>query len=287
MKTRLGTGARIYTALLFLFLYLPIIVIVAYSFNANPVSSSADFTGFTLDWYRQLGGDHEISKSLATSLTVGIQAVAVSLVVGIPAALALSRSHFPGRRVFDQLNLLPLLLPEVVLGIAFMSFYALVGIPFGNVSLVVSHATFCIPYVVILVSTRLAGFDHSLVEASQDLGAGPLRTFFSIVLPELVPAVVSAAALGFVLSFDDVVISFFTAGATSSTLPVLIYSQVKLHPQPTTKALCSLLIVSLSVAVVAFYLIRLRLERRARQRERERATTQADGGDAPQLQTAA
>lgn len=266
MQQKLGVGAKVYIALVLAFLFLPIVVIVVYSFNSNVVASSADFQGFTLDWYRQLSSDHEIAKSLRTSVVVGLETVVVSLLVGIPAAVVVARTDFPGKRFFNSLKLLPLLLPGILLGIAFMSFYSLLGIPFGDVTLVLAHSTFCIPYVIILVSTRLAGFDHSLVEASRDLGAGTLRTFFSIVMPAVMPAVVSAAALSFVLSFDDVVISFFTAGATSSTLPVLIYSQIKLHPQPTTKALCSLIIGVVSLGVIVVYLIRLYADDRAQRR---------------------
>ena len=210
--------------------------------------------------------DYSMLKALGVSLEVAVGAVVVSLVVGIPAGVTLAKVNFPGRRLFESISLLPLLLPEVVLGLAFMSFYALAGIPFGNISLVLSHATFCLPYVIILVSTRLTGSDPALAEASRDLGANWWQTFLVVTLPVIAPAIASAAVLSFALSFDDVIISYFTAGASSATLPMLIYSQVKLHPMPSMKAMCALIILVSAVLVCGFYFAKVALQVRAERR---------------------
>ena len=268
MNAKLGISAKAFVALVFLFLYLPILVIVVYSFNSNPSANSADFQGFTTLWYTQIANDYSTLKSLVTSFEVAIGSVAVSLVVGVPAGVVLAKVDFPGRRLFDSVMFLPLLLPEIVLGLAFMSFYSLVGIPFGNVSLIVAHTTFCLPYVIILVSTRLAGSDSNLLEAARDLGANWWQTFLVATLPVIAPAIASAAVLSFALSFDDVIISYFTAGASSATLPMLIYSQVKLHPMPSMKALCSLIILASVAAVLLFYLVKLALRKRTEGRRR-------------------
>lgn len=263
MNTKLNPASKLYVAAVLLFLYLPILVIIVYSFNSNPSANSADFQGFTTLWYTQIAGDYSTMKALLTSLEVAVGSVAVSLVVGVPAGVVLAKSDFPGRSLFDSISLLPLLLPEVVLGLAFMSFYSLVGIPFGNISLVVAHTTFCLPYVIILVSTRLVGADPALAEAARDLGANWWQTFLTATLPAIVPAIASASVLSFALSFDDVIISYFTAGASSGTLPMLIYSQVKLHPMPSMKALCSLIILVSLALVVLFYLAKLALQKKA------------------------
>ncbi len=269
MNTKLGIPAKVFVALAFLFLYLPILVIVVYSFNSNPSANSADFQGFTTLWYTQIIGDYSTIKALVTSLEVAVGSVVVSLIIGIPAGVVLAKTNFPGRRLFDSITLLPLLLPEVVLGLAFMSFYALLGIPFGNISLVVAHTTFCLPYVIILVSTRLVGADPNLAEAARDLGANWWQTFLTATLPVIVPAIASAAVLSFALSFDDVIISYFTAGASSGTLPMLIYSQVKLHPMPSMKALCSLIILVSVALVFLFYVVKLALQKKSERRQKK------------------
>lgn len=297
MNSKLNIPSKVFVAAAFLFLYLPILVIIVYSFNSNPSANSADFQGFTTQWYTQIAGDFSTMKALATSLEVAVGSVAVSLIVGVPAGVVLAKTNFPGRRLFDSIALLPLLLPEVVLGLAFMSFYSLVGIPFGNVSLIVAHTTFCLPYVIILVSTRLVGADPNLAEAARDLGANWWQTFLTATLPAIVPAIASASVLSFALSFDDVIISYFTAGASSGTLPMLIYSQVKLHPTPSMKALCSLIILASFALVALFCLAKLVLQKRAGKRrekvpalarvfEKKKASGNSLGALAPALASA-
>lgn len=274
MNRKSAALGRLYVALALVFLYLPILVIVAYSFNSSQAHHSAVFAGFTFDYYATALQTPQIVESLVTSIEVALVSVALSIVIAVPAAFVAARHGFPGKAAFESLALLPLLLPGVVLGVAFMSFYAFVGVPFGFRTLVLSHTTFCIPYVYILVSTRLVGFDVSLEEAARDLGANSWQTFRDVVLPVAYPAIVSAAGLGFAMSFDDVVISFFAAGATSNTLPLYIYSQTKLRFGPEINALCSMIILVAIGAVVVAALVRARGER-CREEDRRRAISAA------------
>lgn len=234
--------SRLYVILVLLFLYFPVLAVMVYSFDSSRSPSSAAFGGFTLKWYSELFGSPLID-SLKRSLVIAVWSVLAALAAGTPAALVLARRSFRAKSAFENISFLPLMIPEIVLGIAFLSFYSLAGIPFGSFTMILAHITFCIPYVIIMVRTRLAGFDMSLIEASRDLGATGTQTFKNIILPAIVPALISAALLGFAMSLDDVIISFFTAGADSSTLPLQIYSLLKLRPTRVINALCTVTIL--------------------------------------------
>ncbi|HCL3144952.1 TPA: ABC transporter permease [Pseudomonas aeruginosa] len=252
----------------FVFLYLPIGLIVVYSFNSNPVNMMI-WSGATLDWYRTLFGftttlnentlyvesTDQLVAALRTSLTVAFTTTCISTVLGTLTALALARHRFRLQGFYRTLLYMPMLLPDIVLGIALLIFFVGAGIPLGKTSIIIGHCTFLISYVFLVVSARLAGMDSRLEEASLDLGASTWVTFRRITLPQILPGVVGGALLAFIISMDDLVITYFISGVDSTTLPVFIYGMIRRGIKPEINAIASLLlVVSLVIACVGLYL---------------------------------
>lgn len=236
-----------HTALVYLFLYLPIAVLVAFSFNE--ARQTAVWEGFTLDWYRELAGDARLLRSVRNSLLVGGLTTAASTVLGTLAALALDQ-RFRGRRSTEVVLFLPVILPEVVLGAALLTFFGTVEMRLSLWTVVIAHVVFCVSYVAIVVRARLAGLDPSLEEAARDLGAGPFETFRRVTLPLILPGVIASALLVFTLSIDDYVVTSFVAGAGATTLPLHIYSMLKLGVTPEVNAVSTLLLALTMVLIV-------------------------------------
>lgn len=268
-----------YSLAFFVFLYLPIGLIVAYSFNGNPINMMI-WDGFSLDWYRSLLGlstslsenalyiesTDQLLAALRTSLVVALSTTAISTLVGTLTALALARYRFRLRTFYRVLLFMPMLMPDIVLGIALLIFFVGVGMPLGKGSIVIGHCTFLISYVFLIVSARLAGMDTRLEEASADLGASPWTTFRRVTLPQILPGVIGGALLAFIISMDDLVITYFIAGVDSTTLPVFIYGMIRRGIKPEINAIATLLLLaSLLIAAVGLYL-----------RNRKPATSQDD-----------
>ena len=238
----------------FAVLYLPILVLIGYSFNASPLISV--WGGFSTAWYAQLLHNRELLDAGLLSLEVGVAASTAAVVLGTLAAIALVRfARFPGRLLLTGMVTAPLVMPEVITGttqlLLFVSLLQTFSWPHrGFLTIVLAHVTFCIAYVTVTVQSRLAGADRSLEEAAQDLGAGPTRAFLEITLPIISPAIVSSWLLSFTLSVDDLVISSFVTGPGATTLPMLIYSKVKLGVSPDINALASLIIAVVGSCVV-------------------------------------
>lgn len=249
--TKKSPSRAIYLTLVLLFLYLPIAVIVIHSFNSNESPASAIFNGFTLQWYQELWKSNDLMRTLKNSFIVSSASVLFSAVIGTPAGIVMAKYQFPGKGFFESLMYMPILLPGIIMGISFLTFFSLLHLPFGYLTMIIGHSTFCIPYVVIMVYTRMIGFDLSLEDASRDLGASGFYLFRTVIWPEVFPAVISAVMLSFAMSLDDVVISFFTAGATTDTLPIKVYSMLKLHGARTINALCTIMIL----VVIALFLL--------------------------------
>jgi spermidine/putrescine transport system permease protein len=251
-----GWGRRLlaaHTALVYLFLYAPIAILVAFSFNAS--RQTASWSGFTLDWYRQLLGDPSLFRAVRTSLTVASAATAAAVLLGTPAALALARHDFRGRRATQALLYLPVIIPEVVLGAALVTFFGAVGLRLSIATVVIAHVVFSVSYVAIVVRARLAGLDPALEEAARDLGAGPFETFRRVTLPLALPGILAAALLVFTLSIDDYVITSFVAGVGATTLPLHIYSMLKVGVTPEVNAVSTLLLAgTVALIVIAQYL---------------------------------
>ena len=238
-----------YVAVVLVFLHLPLLVLMAFSFNASRFS--VDWTGFTLAWFRGLADRPDILSGLRNSLVVGISSTVASTILGTMLALALSRYRFRGRRAMESLLYIPLVTPEIVVGISLLVLFAAMGVRLGIATIVVAHIAFSISFVTVVVRARLAGMDTHLEEAAMTLGAGPWRSFRRVTLPLIMPGVVAGALLAFTLSFDDYMITSFVAGSGSSTLPVVIYGMVRRNIDPTVNA------VSTVVLVVTTFLIYL------------------------------
>ena len=243
-------------------MYLPIAVVVLYSFNANTSRYPNEFTGFSLQFYQALFKDTKgLLGALKTSLILAVCSCGISMVIGTLGAVGMAKRKFRGQGSFETLAMLPIMVPEIILGMAFLAVFTAVGLKFGMGTLILAHVTFCTPYIFIIVKGRLAGMDPSLEEASRDLGASPARTFLEITLPLIMPGVLSGVMLAFAMSLDDFVISFFVTGATTMTLPLKIYSSVKTGVSLQVNALCTLMLVFVAVVMAVKTLV---VDRRAK-----------------------
>ena len=251
-------------------LYIPILVLIAYSFNASPLVNV--WGGFSTQWYSQLIHNRQLLQAALLSLEVAVSASTIAVVLGTLAAIALVRfARFRGRLLLVAMVNAPLVMPEIITGITqlllFVSMVQMFSWPHrGFTTIVISHVAFCTAYATITVQSRLQSADQSLEEAAMDLGSGPARAFIEITLPIIAPALLSSWLLNFTLSLDDLVISSFVSGPGASTLPMVIYSKVKLGVSPDINALASLIICAVgSCVIIAGYLMR----RAERQRELE------------------
>lgn len=239
----------IYLAVILFLMYIPIIVTVFYSFNASKISSV--WGGFSLTWYEILWKDREIKEALFNSIILALSSSFLAVVIGTLGAVGMSKTTNRFNEVISYLSTLPLMIPEIILGMVFLAIFSFMGLPFGMLTLVIAHTTFCVPYLFIMVSARLIGMDKSLEEAARDLGASQIRTFFDIVLPQLVPAILSGVLLSFAMSFDDVVISIFVTGPKVNLLPIKIYTKLKTGITPEINALAT---VMLAVTILLVFL---------------------------------
>ena len=246
--------------LVYLFLYAPILVLVAFSFNQSRLT--AEWKGFTLEWYARLLSSPQIRMSLGNSLVVALVTTVVATAIGTAAALALARGRLRRPGSLMALIALPIVVPEIVLASSLLLFFAALGLRLGFLTVILAHVAFCVSYVVVVVRARLAGLDPSLEEAAADLGAGPWRTFLKVTLPGLAPGILSAALLVFALSIDDYVVTSFVAGVGSTTLPIQIYSMVRSGVTPEINAVSTLLLVATALLLLAAH----QLERGARAR---------------------
>jgi len=234
---RLGAA---WTALVLAFLYLPIGVLVVYSFNRSRLNVL--WEGFTLRWYAELWHNRPLLGALENSLVIAAIVTAVSLVLGTTGAWLLYRYRFRGHRMIHALVSLPIIMPEIIIGISLLTFFAAIALPLGFTTVVIAHVTFSFPFVLIAVQARLVGLDPALEEAALDLGATPLQAFRYIIVPLLRPAWVAGGLMAFTLSLDELVVTYFTASARSVTLPLKIYGLAKIGLNPMLNALSALLI---------------------------------------------
>ena len=190
-------------------------------------------------------------EALGNSLFLGVVSCFVSAVIGTLGAVGLSRIHWKTKGILEYISILPLMIPEIILGMVLMAFFYMMNLPFGMLTLLIGHTVFCVPYILMEVKARLAGMDPSLEEAARDLGAGPFRAFWDIILPLIMPAVMSGSLLAFAMSMDDVVISIFINGPRLSTLPIKVYTQIKTGVTPEVNALCTIMLaVTLLILLV-------------------------------------
>lgn len=243
----------IFAILMFIFMYLPIIVLTFYSFNQSKFS--AGWEGFTLDWYIKLFRDTRILTALRNSVTVAFCAVGVSAVFGTLMAVGLAKYRFPGKNLYLGISYLPLIIPDIAIAVSTLVFLAAVAIPLSLWTIIAAHIVFCLAYVGLVVSTRLADLNPHLEEAALDLGATPVQAFLQVLLPQLMPGIVSGCLLAFVLSMDDFLIASFTSGSGATTLPMEIFSRIRTGVKPDINALSVILmVISSSIAIMGVFL---------------------------------
>jgi spermidine/putrescine transport system permease protein len=229
------------------FLYIPLVIVIVYSFNNSRLN--AEWVGFTLEWYDKLFHNDEMLAAAGNSLLIALTASLVSTVLGTMAGVAMYRYKL---RLLPLLVLAPIAIPEILMGVSLLIFFVLVNFTLGLVSVTLAHIAFCIGFVAIVVRARLAGMDESLTEAARDCGATPWEAFRYVTLPLIMPGVIAGALMAFTLSIDDFVITFFTAGAGTVTLPLQIYSMIKIAVTPEVNAVSTLLmLLTLALIIVA------------------------------------
>jgi len=236
-----GRPSGILAALVYVFLYSPIVIMALFSFN-NAKVIALPFVGFTLKWYQNIANDPLLLESLYNSLVVGLGAVLLAILFGIPAAFAIQRYQFPGREFFRRVVLLPIILPGLITGISLLNFFRLLGMRMSLWTVVLGHGTALISVVVTEVYARLNSMSVSLEEASHDLGADSLYTFRRVILPRILPAVAAAALIAFTLSFDEIPVTFFLTGS-ANTLPMEIWSRLRRGITPEINAISTLIIL--------------------------------------------
>ncbi len=256
-----------FSLLMFGFMYLPIFVLAYYSIVRVPYGTGSK--EFTLDWYIRFFNDSRILAALGSSLQVAFLAVVIAAVVGTLMAVGLAKYRFPGKGVYQGVAYLPLIIPDIAIAVATLVFLAAVAIPFSGGliqlslwTIVAAHVVFCLSYVALVVSTRLTNLDPHLEEAALDLGATPVQAFVKVLLPELMPAIVSGCLLAFVLSLDDFLIASFTAGGGVATLPMEIFSRIRTGVKPDMNALSVVLITASGLVFAVAEYIRYRSEKK-------------------------
>ncbi|WHZ35784.1 ABC transporter permease [Sagittula sp. MA-2] len=257
----------LYGMLFFAFVYAPILLVVVYSFNANTVNMLI-WDGFTLDWYRQIFGMEttvtdsasyidstvQLYASVKTSLIVALSTSALSTVFGTALALGVARYRFRLARFYRTLMMVPMIMPDIVLGIALLIFFITIGMNLSMMTIIIGQSTFLISYVFVTVSARLAAFDTSVEEASADLGATPAQTFRKVTLPGIAPGILGGWLLAFIISMDDLVITYFIAGTGNTTLPIHIWGMLRRGIKPEINAIATLMLLfTLVIAAAGLY----------------------------------
>jgi spermidine/putrescine transport system permease protein len=233
---------------IYAFLFLPIVVIVINSFNATTSKPYLTWKGFSFMWYARLLKNSVLLDSFANTMIIAVCSTVISTIIGTLGAVGMYKYTFRGKGVIDALLYIPVVIPEIVLGISLLTLFANIRIPRGMLTLILAHVTFCIPFVIFNIRARLSEYDMSIEEASMDLGANRSRTFFEITLPVLAPGIAGGALLAFTLSIDDVIISYFVNGQTK-TYPLKVMESIKSGVAPDVNALSALILVGTILAV--------------------------------------
>ncbi len=247
-EKRIRIISNAYAFLVYAVLYLPVAVMMAFSFNNQRYNYY--WNGFTTQWYGKLFSNSSLLSSLWYSILIAILSTIISVAIGTIGALGLKKYEFKGKKVINNMLYIPIIVPEIVLAVALLIIFMKIGFSLGLGSILIGHCTFCIPYAVVTIKGRISGDSDTLEEASMDLGANRIQTFFRVTLPNIFPGVMSAAFLSFTLSFDDVVMSNMLSGARQSTLPVLILSMNKSGITPDVNALTTIMILVIVAAMI-------------------------------------
>lgn len=231
----------------FLFLYVPLIVLILYSFNDSRIN--VGWVGFTLKWYKVLFADKQLVDAAINSLMIAVIASSASVVLGTLAGVALHKYKVP---LLSALVMVPVAAPELLVGVSLLLFFLFINFTLGYASIILAHTAFCISFVTIAVKSRMFGMDDSIIDAARDLGASPFKAFYLILIPNILPGIIAGGLMAFTLSVDDFVITFFTAGVGSSTLPLAIYAMLKMGVTPEVNAASTIIILfTLCLASIA------------------------------------
>ncbi|MEP6671140.1 MAG: ABC transporter permease [Chthoniobacter sp.] len=257
-----------WTALIFIFLYLPILLLIVYSFNKSDLS--VVWTGFTFDWYRSLWHNETLTDALKNSLIIAGVTTVLSVLLGTGGAWLLHRYRFPALKTVTTLIFVPMVIPEIIMGVSLLILFSVIADPLNNwlahftesefglgyATVIIAHTTFCFPFVLVAVQARLTGMDPFLEEAALDLGASPLKAFLLVLVPYLLPAIISGALMAFTLSMDEYIVTLFTSGPESQTLPLKVFGMAKKGLDPSLNAISTVFILATSVLVVLAEMVR-------------------------------
>lgn len=255
----------IFAALVYSSFYIPVLVMILFSFN--DAKRNYSWMGFTTKWYPKLFsfGNHDLWESLVYSLIIAILATLISVIIGVLGGIGLKKYEFRGKRFINMMLFVPIVVPEIVMAVSMLIIFMIVGFKLGLGTIVIGHCTFCIPYAVIIIKGRITGDNETLQEASMDLGANRIQTFLKVTIPSILPGIMSAAFLSFTLSIDDVMISNMLAGASQSTLPVLILSVNRTGITPDINALTTIMVIVMLFGMVVMNILqRIHNKREAR-----------------------
>ncbi len=234
--------SNVYSAIILIFLYAPIAVLIIYSFNSS--KSRGVWGGFTLNWYAELFKDAQIMKSLYYTIVIAILSSAIATVIGTISAVGIHNMKKKSKSLLLNINNIPVLNPDIVTGVSLMILFISIGMRLGFLTVLLSHLVFNIPYVILSVLPKLRQLDKNLYEAALDLGATPIQAFFKVIIPEIMPGIISGAIMAFTMSLDDFVISFFTTGSGVTNLSITIYSMARRGINPKINALSTLLFIT-------------------------------------------
>lgn len=269
------TLSKIYSYIIFIFLYAPIVVLIVFSFNNS--KSRVSWSGFTLKWYQKLFEDEQILRALSNTLIIAILSAVVATIIGTIAAIGIMSLNKWSKRIVMNITNIPMANPEIVTGVSLMLLFVFLYEKFnilkpGMGTLILAHTTFCLPYVILSVMPKLRQTDPHLYEAAQDLGCTPLKSFFKVVLPEIMPGIVTGMMMAFTLSIDDFVISYFVSG-TTQTLPIAIYSMTRKIVSPEINALSTILFIVVLILLIIINIRQIndkKIEKNKKQREDNR-----------------
>ena len=238
MITNVSKTTRILSLLIIIFLYIPIVVIIIYSFNKSKIG--VNWTGFTLKWYYVLINDKNLIQSALASFIIASVSSVIAVIFGTCAGIAIHKYKIP---FFSSLIYFPVVVPEIGIGLSLLLLFIMFHITLGYVSVVLAHIAFCISFVTLTVISRMDDYDDSLMSAARDLGANQIKAFFLILIPSLLPGIIAGGLMAFTLSIDDFIITFFTTGAGTTTLPLFIYSMIKVGVTPEINAISTIIII--------------------------------------------
>lgn len=251
-----------YAAIIYALFYIPVLVMIQFSFN--DAKRNYSWEGFTTAWYGKLFSfrNHDLWEALVYSLIIAVVATVISVVIGVLGGIGLKKFHFRGKKFINLMLYVPIVVPEIVLAVSMLIIFMTIGIKLGMGTIVIGHCTFCIPYAVVTIKGRISGDNDTLQEASMDLGANRVQTFWRVTIPSIMPGIMSAAFLSFTLSIDDVIMSNMLASARQSTLPVLILSVNRTGITPDINALTTLMVLVMVFGMLVMNFIQRRIAAR-------------------------